>query len=124
MPPFSVSRLTRRILAAPRLCRTIQAGQHADQGVHRRGRHNPELGISDDWLLGYTGTRREAEDIKAKIGKFLGYRLKLELSEHKTLITHGRTEPARFLGYEIVVLITTTPSTIGTVTAASTRRSG
>ena len=61
------------------------------------------LRYADDWLLGYTGTRREAEDIKAKIGKFLGYRLKLELSEHKTLITHGRTEPARFLGYEIVV---------------------
>jgi group II intron reverse transcriptase/maturase len=58
---------------------------------------------ADDWLLGYTGTRREAEDIKGKIGRFLGYRLKLELSGHKTLITHGRTEPARFLGYEIVV---------------------
>jgi hypothetical protein len=29
--------------------------------------------------------------------------MKLELAEHKTLITHGRTEPARFLGYEIVV---------------------
>ncbi len=53
--------------------------------------------------LPYTGTRREAEDIKGKIGRFLGYRLKLELSGHKTLITHGRTEPARFLGYEIVV---------------------
>ena len=58
---------------------------------------------ADDWLLGFTGTRREAEDIKGKIGRFLGYRLKLELSERKTLITHGRTEPARFLGYEIVV---------------------
>ena len=58
---------------------------------------------ADDWLLGYTGTRREAEDIKAKIGRFLGDCLKLELSEPKTLITHGRTEPARFLGYEIVV---------------------
>ena len=45
-PPLSVRQLARRILAAPRLCRTIQAGQHADQGVHRRGRHNPELGIS------------------------------------------------------------------------------
>ena len=45
----------------------------------------------------------EAEDIKGKIRRFLGYRLKLELSERKTLITHGRTEPARFLGYEIVV---------------------
>src|SRR6266542_1071261 len=58
---------------------------------------------ADDWLLGFTGTRREAEDIKGKIGRVLGYRLKLELSERKTLITHGRTEPARFLGYEIVV---------------------
>lgn len=58
---------------------------------------------ADDWLLGYTGTRREAEDIKGKIGRFLGDRLKLELSERKTVITHGRTEPARFLGYEIVV---------------------
>lgn len=57
----------------------------------------------DDWLLGYTGTRREAEDIKEKIGKFLDSRMHLELSEHKTLITHGRTTPARFLGYEIVV---------------------
>jgi group II intron reverse transcriptase/maturase len=57
----------------------------------------------DDWLLGYTGTRREAENIKAMVGRFLDSRMKLELSERKTLITHGRTEPARFLGYEIVV---------------------
>ena len=27
----------------------------------------------------------------------------LELSESKTLITHGRTEAARFLGYEVTV---------------------
>jgi group II intron reverse transcriptase/maturase len=59
---------------------------------------------ADDWLLGFTGTRREAEDIKGKVGRFLQYRLKLELSERKTLITHGRTEAVRFLGYEIVVL--------------------
>ena len=58
---------------------------------------------ADDWLLGYIGTRREAEQIKANIGGFLGDSLKLALSEPKTLITHGRTEPARFLGYEIVV---------------------
>ena len=58
---------------------------------------------ADDWLLGFTGTRREAEDIKGKVGRFLQHRLKLELSERKTLITHGRTEAVRFLGYEIVV---------------------
>jgi group II intron reverse transcriptase/maturase len=58
---------------------------------------------ADDWLLGFTGTRREAERIKAMMGWFLRDRLKLELSEHKTLVTHGRTKAARFLGYEIVV---------------------
>jgi group II intron reverse transcriptase/maturase len=58
---------------------------------------------ADDWLLGFAGTRREAEWIKERLGRFLSHRLNLELSEHKTVITHGRTEAARFLGYEIVV---------------------
>ena len=58
---------------------------------------------ADDWLLGFTGTRREAEDIKDKLAGFLGRRLNLKLSESKTVITHGRTRPARFLGHEIVV---------------------
>ncbi|CAM5551345.1 Group II intron-encoded protein LtrA [Streptomyces antimycoticus] len=59
---------------------------------------------ADDWLLGFTGPKREAEEIKADIGRFLHDELKLELSEEKTPITHGRTSAARFLGYEIVVL--------------------
>jgi Type II intron maturase len=53
--------------------------------------------------LGFTGHRQEAERIKAMMRWFLRDRLKLELSEHKTLITHGRTQAAHFLGYEIVV---------------------
>jgi hypothetical protein len=57
---------------------------------------------ADDFLLGYAGTRAEAEAIKAKIGEFLRDRLNLELSDEKTLITHGRTESARFLGYDLV----------------------
>lgn len=59
---------------------------------------------ADDWLCGFTGPKREAEQIKVEIGRFLRDELKLELSEPKTLITHGRTQAARFLGYEIVVL--------------------
>jgi group II intron reverse transcriptase/maturase len=59
---------------------------------------------ADDWLLGFTGPKREAEQIKADIGRFLRDELELELSEDKTLITHGRTRAARFLGYEIVIL--------------------
>lgn len=59
---------------------------------------------ADDWLLGFSGPKCEAEDIKRQIGEFLHSSLKLELSEKKTLITHARTEAAHFLGYEIVVL--------------------
>ena len=55
-------------------------------------------------------------------GAFLHDELDLELSQDKTLITHGRTRPARFLGYEVTVLhadrkVTARPA------AASTERS-
>ena len=59
---------------------------------------------ADDWLLGFAGPRREAEEIKDAVGRFLREDLQLELSPSKTLITHGRTRPARFLGYEVAVL--------------------
>jgi hypothetical protein len=55
-------------------------------------------------LLGFTVPVREAEEIKGCIGAFLREHLKLELSAEKTLITHARTEPAHFLGYDIMVL--------------------
>jgi group II intron reverse transcriptase/maturase len=56
---------------------------------------------ADDWLLGFIGPKAEAEDIKRQVGVFLNEQLKLELSKTKTLITHARTEKAKFLGYEI-----------------------
>ena len=59
---------------------------------------------ADDWLLGFSGPRSEAEVIKRQVGTFLRDSLKLELSERKTLITHAQTEAARFLGYEVTVL--------------------
>jgi hypothetical protein len=57
---------------------------------------------ADDWLLGFSGPRAEAEEIKRAIRDFLCETLKLELSEEKTLITHARTGAAKFLGYQIV----------------------
>ncbi len=72
-----------------------------DDPDYRRLRY---LRYADDWLLGFCGPRREAEEITQRIGAFLRDQLALELSEDKTLITHARTEAARFLGYEIVVL--------------------
>ena len=59
---------------------------------------------ADDFLLGFIGPRKEAEEIKQQLGTFLREELKLELSEAKTLITHARTEAARFLGYQITII--------------------
>lgn len=59
---------------------------------------------ADDFLLGLTGTKAEAMEIKQKLTTFLCTQLKLDLSEEKTLVTHARDEVARFLGYEIHIL--------------------
>ena len=56
---------------------------------------------ADDHLLGFTGPRAEAEQIKQRLAAFLRDDLKLELSEDKTLITHARTQAASSLGYRI-----------------------
>jgi group II intron reverse transcriptase/maturase len=58
---------------------------------------------ADDFLLGFIGPRSEAEEIKQHLRAFLQEELKLELSEAKTLITHARSEAARFLGYEVTI---------------------
>ena len=58
---------------------------------------------ADDHLLGFTGPKAEAEQIKVQLAEFLRDELKLELSAEKTLITHARSQPARYLGYHIIV---------------------
>lgn len=57
---------------------------------------------ADDFLCAVIGTKKEAEAIKQDIKKFLAEKLSLELSDEKTLITHGR-KSAKFLGYEIYI---------------------
>ncbi len=79
--------------------RSIPSGDTADPGF-RRLRY---VRYCDDHLLGFTGPKAEAQEIKIRLATFLREELKLELSESKTLITHARTGAARFLGYEITV---------------------
>jgi group II intron reverse transcriptase/maturase len=56
---------------------------------------------ADDWLLGLIGTKEDAEQIKEQVKDYLHEELQLDLSDEKTLITHARTEAARFLSYQI-----------------------
>jgi group II intron reverse transcriptase/maturase len=61
-----------------------------------------DVRYADDFLLGYIGTRQEAEEIKTALKTWLWDRRRLRLSEEKTLVTHATDTPARFLGYAIV----------------------
>jgi len=56
---------------------------------------------ADDWLIGVTGPHELAEEIKQKVRDFLRTKLKLTLSETKTVITNARTQEAKFLGYRV-----------------------
>jgi hypothetical protein len=75
---------------------------------------------ADDFLLGFTGPRAEAEEIKRQLKKFLQEELKLELSEEKTLITHAKSETAKFLGYEVTILQNDTKRTKRITTGSGT----
>jgi group II intron reverse transcriptase/maturase len=77
--------------------RTIRSRNPFDPN-YRRLRY---IRYADDFMLGLDGPRGEAEEIKGRLRTFLSDHLKLELSPEKTLITHSRTEKARFLGHEI-----------------------
>ena len=63
---------------------------------------------ADDFLLGFVGPKKEAEEIKEKLAQFLKTELELTMAEEKTLITHAETGRARFLGYEIGIMMSQT----------------
>jgi len=79
--------------------RSLPSSDPNDPG-YRRLRY---LRYADDTLLGFTGPKAEAEEIRTRLATFLRDELKLELNEDKTLITHARTGAASFLSYEITV---------------------
>lgn len=44
---------------------------------------------ADDFLIGVIGSKEDAEQVKQDVGSFIREKLHLEMSEEKTLITHG-----------------------------------
>ena len=89
--------------------RTLPSRDTMDPG-YRRLKYSR---YADDHILGFIGPKAEAEEIKAKLATFLRETLGLELSAAKTLISHARTQPARYLGYNIIVQHANTKITSG-----------
>jgi group II intron reverse transcriptase/maturase len=82
-----------------RQMRGLPSGDPMDPG-YRRLRY---CRYADDHILGLIGSKAEAEEIKTRLAVFLRDDLGLQLSHAKTLITHARSQRARFLGYDITV---------------------
>ena len=57
---------------------------------------------ADDFLIGVIGSKEDCVKAKEDIKDFLLDKLKLELSDEKTLITNGH-DRAKFLGYEVTI---------------------
>jgi hypothetical protein len=93
--------------------RTLPSTDPMDPG-YRRLRY---LRYADDHLLGLTGPKAEAGQVKARIAQFLRETLGLELNAARTLITRARSQRARFLGYDITVQHCDTQRTGGRRTA-------
>jgi group II intron reverse transcriptase/maturase len=53
----------------------------------------------DDFIIGFTGTKAEAEKIKSQIEKFITDELKLKTNEIKSYIRHSSEKNIKFLGY-------------------------
>jgi group II intron reverse transcriptase/maturase len=76
-----------------------------DDPGYRRLRY---IRYADDFLFGFAGPFEESHQIKDKVASFLQTELKLTLSAEKTLMTHAHTGRARFLGYEIGIMYSST----------------
>ena len=55
---------------------------------------------ADDFIIGVIGSKADARQVKIDVGMFIREQLHLELSQEKTLITHG-TDFAQFLSFQI-----------------------
>src|SRR5262249_53567299 len=93
--------------------RAIPYGDPTGPG-YRRLKH---IRYADDHILGFTGPKAGAEQIKARPAEFLRETLGLELNQQKTLTTRARSQPARFLGYHVRVQHCNTKITGGRRTA-------
>ena len=74
--------------------------QDPDDPGYRRLRY---VRYADDHLLGFTGPKAEAEEIKQRLAAFLRDELALELSAGQDADHPRPHQAARFLGYEITV---------------------
>jgi group II intron reverse transcriptase/maturase len=95
----SDGKVTEEIKSVTRIIRSLPSQDHSDPNSIRVS----YVRYADDWIIGITGPRSLAEDLRDRARLFLRESLKLELSMEKTKITNLREGRCRFLGFNISV---------------------
>ena len=69
-----------------------------------------------DLILGYTGSKESAVEIRNKVIEFICNKLKLKVNVEKSKINHSSDKNILFLGYFIRYLATTSPTKVDNIT--------
>lgn len=93
---------TQEILAGLNDIQKLIAKMHSTDQFDTEYKRLQYVRYADDFIVGIIGNKEDAKIIKEHISDFLQDKLKLTLSEEKTLITHGN-KMARFLGHDVTV---------------------
>ena len=91
-------KLMKQLMYAESETRKVPASMDMDRDYKRL----KYIRYADDFLIGVIGSKEDCRKMKEDFTIFMRDKLKLELSEEKTLITNAH-DSAKFLGYEISV---------------------
>ena len=106
----------------------VQAHKHnlwVSDGLGTRDQYDPNFSrlhyirYADDLILGYTGSKESAVEIRNKVIEFICNKLKLKVNVEKSKINHSSDKNILFLGYFIRYLApkkTTSPTKVDNIT--------
>ena len=106
----------------------VQAHKHnlwVSDGLGARDQYDPNFSrlhyirYADDLILGYTGSKESAVEIRNKVIEFICNKLKLKVNVEKSKINHSSDKNILFLGYFIRYLApkkTTSPTKVDNIT--------
>jgi hypothetical protein len=90
--------------------RAYKHNQWVNDGLGARDQSDPDfkrlhyIRYADDFLIGFTGSRDEAGQIKTAVTEFLSNELNLKVNEAKSVIHHSSDNNILFLGYYVKYL--------------------
>lgn len=94
--------IKRELLSQLKVAEAMTRNASASMAMDSNYKRLKYIRYADDFLIGVIGSKDDCVKMKKDFTTFMRDKLKLELSEEKTLITNAQ-DSAKFLGYEISI---------------------